>query len=89
MKTIGQLTLNGNGGDVFKQGTNDLTHVGVPVKRVDAVPSNPFFKKKTMVVTVKDDGEPGNVANEIKPDELNHQSLETVRTHRSEDRTGP
>ncbi len=89
MKTIGQLTSNGNGGDVFKQGINDLTHVCIPVKRVDAVPSNPFFKKKTMVVTVKDDRELGNLANEINPDELNHQSLETVPTHRSEDRTGP
>jgi hypothetical protein len=37
-------TLSGSGGN-----TNDLSHLTVPAKKVDSVPSNPFFKKKTVV----------------------------------------
>jgi hypothetical protein len=37
-------TSSGSGGN-----TNDLSHLTVPVKKIDSVPSNPFFKKKTVV----------------------------------------
>jgi hypothetical protein len=43
-------SISGSGGN-----TNDISHLAVPVKKVDSVPSNPFFRKKTIV---KDEVDP-------------------------------
>jgi hypothetical protein len=58
-------TLSGSGGN-----TNDLSHLTVPVKKVDSVPSNPFFKKKLLA---KEEVDPkANPDNEMNLDELDH-----------------
>jgi hypothetical protein len=77
-------TLSGSGGI-----KSDISHLIVPMKRVDSVPSNPFYKKK---IVAKQEGEPKvNADKEVDPDEIDHQSLESSHSHRncSEDKTGP
>jgi hypothetical protein len=58
-------TLSGRAGM-----SSDISHLTVPVKRVDSVPSNPFYKKK--LVAKEEDDSKAKPDNEVNPDELDH-----------------
>jgi len=61
------------------------------VKRVDSVPHNPFFKKKPQAGTKEKDANLATASNnEVKPDELDCQTLDSRSdSHRSDERNGP